>query len=107
MTRSCEVRRLGIDDVGLIARIDRSEHVEVEYTVVDDRLIERPVSDRHPAVGSRGDGAVSVAAEVAFCEPLVAGGAVPLGAFDGDCLLGLRWSMAPTSRHWPGWRSST
>lgn len=90
MTRSCEVRRLGIDDVGLIAGIDRSEYVEVEYTVVEGRLIERPVSMTDiPPWDPVGTGPYSVAAMVAFCEPLVAGGAVLLGAFDGDSLLGL------------------
>lgn len=90
MARSCEVQRLGFDDVGLIAGIDRSEHVDVEYAVVDGRLIERPVSmadiPRWDAVGA---GPHSVAAKVAFCAPLVAGGAALFGAFEGDRLLGL------------------
>jgi len=90
LTRPCEVRRLDIDDVGLIARIDRSEHVEVEYTVVDGELAERPVSMTDiPAWDPAGTGPWSVAAEVAFCEPLVAAGAALFGAFDGDTLLGL------------------
>lgn len=90
MARPCEVRKLGIDDVGLIARIDRSEIVEVEYTLVDGRLMERPVSMTDiPPWDPVGTGPYSVAAEVAFCEPLVAGGAVLHGAFEGDCLLGL------------------
>lgn len=80
-----EVRRLGIDDVGLIARIDRSEHVEVEYTVVEGRLIERSVSMPDiPPWDQVGTEAYSVAAEVAFCVPLVAGRAVLLGAFEHD-----------------------
>lgn len=90
MARSCEVRTLGIADVGLIARIDRSEHVDVEYTVIDGRLIERPVSMTEiPPWDPVGTGPHSVAAEVAFCTPLVAGGAALLGAFEGDRLLGL------------------
>lgn len=68
MTRSCEVRRLGVDDVGLIARIDRSEHIEVEYAVVEGRLIERPVSITDiPPWDPVGTGPYSVAAEVALC----------------------------------------
>ena len=90
MPRSCEVRRLGIDDIGLIARIDRSEHVEVEYAVVDRRLVERPVSMADiPPWDSVGDGPHSVAAKIAANEPLVAGGAALFGAFDADRFLGL------------------
>jgi hypothetical protein len=90
VARSCEVRRLGIDDVGRIAGIDRSEHVDVEYAVVDGRLIERPVSMPDiPPWDPVGTGPHSVAAKVAFCEPLVAGGAALLGAFERDHLLGL------------------
>ena len=90
MAWSCEVLALGIDDVGMIARIDRSEHVDIAYAVVDGRLIEQqvPMADIPPwdAVGT---GPHSVAAKVAFCAPLVAGGAALLGAFERDRLLGL------------------
>jgi len=90
MSQSCELRSLNIDDVGLIARIDRSEHIEIEYTVSDGRLVERPASMRViPTWDPVGTGPYSVAAEIAFCEPLVAGGAVLLGAFDGDSLCGM------------------
>ena len=92
MGPSCEVQRLGFDDVGLIARIDRSEHVDVEYAVVDGHLIERPASIEHadiPPWDLVGAGPNSVAAKVAFCAPLVAGGAALFGAFEGDRLLGL------------------
>lgn len=88
----CEVRRLGFDDVGLIAMIDRSEHVDVEYAVVDGHLIERPVSFEHadiPPWDPVGAGPNSVAAKVAFCAPLVAGGAALFGAFEANRLLGL------------------
>ncbi len=90
MTRSCEVRRLGINDIGLIATIDRSEHVEMGYTVVRGRLVERPASmSAIPTWDPVGTGPHSVAATIAFCKPLVAGGAVLLGAFDGDSLCGM------------------
>ena len=87
---SLSVRRLDSTDVGLIAQIDRSEHIEVEYTVVDGRLAERPVS--YPDVPNWdpvGTGSFSVAAHIAFCEPLVADGADFLGAFRGGDLAGL------------------
>lgn len=90
MAPSCEVQRLGFDDVGLIARIDRSEHVDVQYAVVDGQLIERPVSMADiPPWDPVSAGPHSVAEKVAFCAPLVAGGAVLFGAFEGDRLLGL------------------
>lgn len=84
------MRRLGIDDVGRIAGIDRSEHVDVEYAVVARRLIERPVSMPDiPPWDPVGTGPHSVAEKVAFCTPLVAGGAALLGAFEGDRVLGM------------------
>ena len=90
MVQPCEVQRLGFDDVGLIAGIDRSEHVDVEYAVVDGHLIERPVSMADiPPWDQVGAGPHSVASKVAFCAPLVAGGAALFGAFEGDRLLGL------------------
>ena len=92
MALSCEVRTLGVDDVGLIARIDRSEHVDVEYAVVDGHLVGRPASPEHaniPPWDPVGAGPNSVAAKVAFCAPIVAGGAALFGAFEGDRLLGL------------------
>lgn len=90
MAPTCEVRRLRFDDLGLIASIDRSEHVDVEYTVAAGRLVERPVSMADiPPWDPVGTGPYSVAAKVAFCEPIVARGASLFGAFDGERLLGL------------------
>lgn len=85
-----EIRRLGEADVHLVGRIDRSEHVDVEYTVRNGQLVERPVSMSDiPPWDPAGAGPYSVAAEIAFCEPLVAGGAAFFGGFDGGQLLGL------------------
>lgn len=90
MTRPPEVRTLRIDDLGLLAAIDRSEHVDVEYAVRDGRLVERPVSMAEiPPWDAEGNDFWSVAAEIAFCEPLIRNGAVLLGAFAGDVVLGL------------------
>jgi GNAT superfamily N-acetyltransferase len=85
------VRELAPDDVGLVALVDRSEHVDVEYEVVDGELTERPVTMGDvPPWDPVGDGPFSVAAHVAFCRDCVANGAQLLGAFDGDGeLLGL------------------
>ncbi len=83
---SLAIRRLDSTDVSLIAQIDRSEHIEVEYTVVNGRLAERTVSYPNvPNWDPVGTGPFSVAAHIASCEPLVAAGADLLGAFrDGD-----------------------
>jgi GNAT superfamily N-acetyltransferase len=85
------VRELAPEDVGLVALVDRSEHVDVEYEVVDGELTERPVTMTDvPPWDPVGDGAYSVAAHVALCRDSVANGAQLLGTFDGDGeLLGL------------------
>ena len=85
------VRGLAPDDVDLVALVDRSEHVDVEYEVVDGELTERPVTVTYiPSWDPVGDGPHSVAAHVAFCRDCVANGAQLVGAFDGDGeLLGL------------------
>lgn len=85
-----DVRRLGVEQIGLIADIDRSERVDVEYNVRKGRIVERPVSMIDvPAWDATGTGPHSVAGQIAFCEPLVARGAVFFGAFDGNELVGV------------------
>jgi GNAT superfamily N-acetyltransferase len=87
---SISVRRLGLDDVGLVASIDRSEHVEVGYCVVAGNLRERPVTMVDiPPWDTEGDGPFSVAHQIDVCTDLVRNGAVLLAAFDGEKVLGL------------------
>lgn len=84
------VRRLLADDVSLVAAIDRSEHVDVGYGVIDGLLTEQPVVMAEiPAWDPTGSGPHSVAAQIDFCADLVARGAVPLGAFDDERFVGL------------------
>ena len=84
------VRTLGADDVSLIASIDRSEHVDVEYAVVGGRLVERPVTVAEvPRWDTNGSGPHSVGAQIAFCTSVLADGAVLLGAFDAASAVGL------------------
>jgi hypothetical protein len=45
------VRRLEPTDVALVAAIDRSEHVDVQYRVEDGRLVETPVVMADPTMG--------------------------------------------------------
>src|SRR3954453_22921543 len=79
------VRRLEPSDVDLVASIDRSEHVEVQYRIEDGRLVEAPVVVADiPSWDPDGSGAHSVATHGAVCASVVADGASLLGAFDDD-----------------------
>jgi ribosomal protein S18 acetylase RimI-like enzyme len=84
------VRRLPADDVSLVAAIDRTEHVDVEYRVIDGALREvpAPITDI-AAWDPTGTGPHSVAAKVAFCAAAVARGGILLGAFDAEHTAGL------------------
>jgi GNAT superfamily N-acetyltransferase len=85
-----DVRRLGADDVGLVASIDRSEHVDVEYCVVDGVLQQRPVTVVDvPPWDVEGTGPFSVQGHIDFCSRVVRGGAALLGAFDDDDVAGI------------------
>ena len=84
------VSRLQADDVSLIATIDRSEHVDLEYRVIDGELQQVPATIVEvPAWDATGSGPFSVAAHIAFCESVVARGGILLGAFDGEQPAGL------------------
>jgi ribosomal protein S18 acetylase RimI-like enzyme len=100
------VRQLTIDEIGVVADIDRSEHIDLMYSVVDGRLTERAVVDlMYSVVAGRlteravdedsppwdpvGDGEHSVARHVQECTELVAGGATAFGAFDGTRTAGV------------------
>lgn len=85
-----EVTRLQAGDVALIATIDRSEHVDIEYGVIDGRLIERPVTMTEvPSWHPSGSGQHSVKAQIDFCASVIANGGVLLGAFDGAQPIGV------------------
>jgi GNAT superfamily N-acetyltransferase len=99
-TRSVvKVRRLEARDVALVASIDRSEHVEVQYRVEHGHLVEGPVPASMveiPPWDPDGSGAHSVASHTAFYASVVAEGAALFGAFDDDGeVLGLA-SVNPT-----------
>ena len=85
-----EVRRLSAEDVSLVAAIDRSEHVDVQYRVIGGQLQQvPPVMTEIPAWDPTGSGPHSVAAEIEFCRSIVARGGVLLGAFDAQRTVGL------------------
>ena len=79
------VRRLVADDVALIATIDRSEHVDIQYAVIDGQLTEQPVSIAEvPGWDPIGSGPFSVASHIDFCSSVIAEGGVLLGAFEAE-----------------------
>lgn len=84
------IRHLDASDVSLIARIDRSEHVDVQYAVRDGQLVEAPVLMEDIPTWPDDGGEHSITKMLEFCTPIVEGGATLLGAFtDDDELAGL------------------
>lgn len=76
-----EIRRLAASEVSIIAGIDRSEHVEVEYEVREVRIVERPVSVADiPDWDRDGDGEHSLAHQLRACAEHLAAGGVLLAA---------------------------
>jgi N-acetylglutamate synthase-like GNAT family acetyltransferase len=77
------VRRLDRSDVALVASIDRSERVDVQYRVEAGRLVETPVTVVDiPPWDPEGTGDHSVARHMELCASAIAEGAVLFGAFD-------------------------
>jgi hypothetical protein len=85
-----QVSRLQAEDVSLVATIDRSEHVDVRYCVIDGELQQIPAAIIEVAPWDpTGSGPHSVTAKAAFCESVVARGGILLGAFDEERTVGL------------------
>ena len=106
--RLMQVSRLQAEDVSLVATIDRSEHVDVQYCVIDGELQQIPAAITEVAAWDpTGSGPHSVTAKIAFCESVVARGGILLGAFDGGEQQVSRSSTRRLSRYSLGWRSST
>jgi len=84
------IATLSADEVSLIAQIDRAEHVDIEYCVVDGKLTERPPTITEvPNWDQDGSGPHSVADKITFCATVIAEGGTFLGAFDDDSVAGL------------------
>lgn len=80
-----EIRELGPDGIELIRKIDRSEHIDTQYSVEDGRLHSEHVEFDVPPWDPEGDGEHSSARRITEFRPIVEGGATLLGAFvDGD-----------------------
>jgi hypothetical protein len=103
-----EIRRLTIDDVGVVAAIDRSERVDREYEVVEGELRERPVTMVEiPPWTSSGTGPHTVASKIDFCHGLLLRMASCWPRLKASrCLALPSWSPR-SNRHSPGWRSCT
>ncbi len=84
-----DLRHLTSTNLDLFADIDRAEHVDVLYNLVDGELHANPVDIDVPSWDSTGSGDHSVASIVEFCGPLISGGALFMGAFEGDRVAGL------------------
>ena len=104
-----DVRRLSADDLWCVGQIDRSEHVEVEYAVIDGQLTERPASMTEiPGWDPTGSGPHSVEHEIEFCASSLAAGAVMLGDVRRSAALPASSSSTPgSSSRSRGWRFST
>jgi ribosomal protein S18 acetylase RimI-like enzyme len=84
------VRRLQADDVSRVASIERSEHVDVQYRVIDGELREFPAAITEiPSWDPTGSGPHSIAAEIAFGSSVIRGGGILLGALDAEHTAGL------------------
>jgi ribosomal protein S18 acetylase RimI-like enzyme len=83
------VRWLRAEDVELVAAIDRSEHVDVQYRMSDGQLQQVTAMTEVPTWDPAGSGPHSVVAKIEFCSSVVARGGVLLGAFDQEQMLGL------------------
>ena len=84
-----EYRQLAPAELFLVGEIDRTERIESKYVQHDARL-ELQIGDwSSPPWDPEGDGEHSVAAQRVALERQVEAGAIPLGAFDGDRLVGI------------------
>jgi ribosomal protein S18 acetylase RimI-like enzyme len=78
------VKRLDADQLVLLHEIERSEHVDIQYAVVDGQLRERPVIMAEIPSWSAGTGPHSIGEHIDFCGSVLARGALLLGAFDDE-----------------------
>lgn len=83
------VKALSPDRLGLIAEIDRTEHIDTLFEVRDGELSSRSVDIDVPRWALEGDGPHSVLGFIDSLEPILERGATLLGAFDGDQVAGV------------------
>lgn len=84
-----EIRELGAEGVEHIREIDRSEHIDTQYTVEGGRLVSESVEFEVLPWDADGHGDHSSAGLIAEFRPVVEGGATLLGAFIADQFAGI------------------
>lgn len=84
-----EYRRLAHAELSLVGEIDRTERIEGLYVQHGTRLDLKVGDWSSPPWDSEGEGEHSVAALRVALERQVETGAIPLGAFDGERLVGI------------------
>ncbi len=84
-----EIRELAADCIELIREIDRSEHIDTQYTVKDGRLSSERIQFEVPQWDPEGHGDHSSARRIAEFRPIVENGATLLGAFVDDLFAGI------------------
>ena len=84
-----EIRELGAAGIELIREIDRSEHIDLHYTVEGGRLRSEPVEFEVPGWDPEGHGEHSSARRITEFRPVVDSGATLLGAFIDDLPAGI------------------
>ena len=82
MGEGIEIRRLARDELGRIAEIDRTEHIDLIYEQHGTELPERRGNWFAPSWTAEGDGEHSVASQRRALEHYVDGGGIALGAHD-------------------------
>lgn len=89
MSSDLQIRHLEPAAIRLISEIDRSEHVDVAYQVVDGELVARSVDWDVPSFDPVGTGDHSVHRLVETWGPVAAAGAHLMGAYAAEQLAGL------------------
>ncbi len=84
-----EIQALPADRLGIIAEIDRSEHVDTLFEARAGKLTSRAVDIEVPRWTAEGSGPGSVGGFVGSLEPVLERGATLLGAFDQEQAAGV------------------
>jgi len=87
--RTIEIRELGAEGIELIRKIDRSEHIDMQHTVENGRIVSESVEIEVPPWDAEGHGDHSSTRRIAEFRPVVEGGAALLGAFIDNQFAGI------------------
>src|SRR5688572_15895631 len=88
-TDAIVIRKLPLDELGLIRDLDRTEQIDALYVQHGTRLELRESDWSAPPWDTTGEGEHSVAGQQATLEQFVRDGAIVLGAFDDGQLVGV------------------